>query len=79
MKLTPNQRRQRLYSLMRENPEYMKMKDAYDPAKTWFDLFTARLPGFLRNRLREYPGMMFFMHNRIIDTVCKQMQFPDED
>ena len=78
MKLTPKQRRQRLYDLMEKNPEFIKMKDAYTPAKTWFDSFTARLPRKLSNRLREYPGMMFFMHSRIIDTVCKEMQFPDE-
>ena len=78
MKLTPAQRRKRLYEMMNNDPEFMKMKDACDPAKRWFDAFTAKLPPFLRNRLREYPGMMFFMHSSIIDTVCKEMQFPDE-
>ena len=79
MKLTPAQRRQRLYDLMGENKEFMKMKDACDPAKRWFDAFTAWFPTRLRDRIREYPGMMYFIHSRTIDTICKQMKFPDED
>ena len=78
MKLTPAQRQKRLYDLMAQNPEYQKMQAACDPAKRRFDAWTAKLPPFLRDRLREYPGRMFFMHNRIIETVCKEMQFPDE-
>lgn len=79
MKLTPDQRRQRIYEMMGENKDFMRMKAAYEAAKCWFDKFTACLPGKLRNRLREYPGMMFFMHRRMIDTVCQNMKFPDED
>ena len=79
MKLTPDQRRKRIYDMMAENPDFAKMNAAYTPAKAWFDKFTALLPAPLRNRLREYPGMMFFMHSRTIDTICKQMKFQDED
>ena len=79
MKLTPDQRRQRLLKLMAENPEYQRMRASFDPAKAWFDKFTAHLPGFLRNRLREYPGMFYFIHQRTIDTVCREMKFLDED
>ena len=79
MKLTPDQRRKRIYALMSENPEFVRMQKAYLPAKAWFDKFTAALPRPLRNRLREYPGMMFFIHSRTIDTICKQMKFPDEN
>lgn len=79
MKLTPDQRRDRVHKMMSENPDYKRMKAACDPAKTWFDKFTAHLPGKLRNRLREYPGMMYLMHQRTIDAVCKYMKFQDED
>ena len=79
MKLTPDQRRQRIYEMMGRNQDFIRMQEAYLPAKTWFDKFTAHLPRPLRNRLREYPGMMFFIHSRTIDTICKQMKFPDED
>ncbi|MBQ8239154.1 MAG: hypothetical protein IJZ39_13540 [Oscillospiraceae bacterium] len=79
MKLTPDQRRQRLLNIIAENPDFAGIKASLDPAKAWFDQFTARLPGPLRNRLREYPGMFYFLHQRMIDTVCKQMKFQDED
>ena len=79
MKLTPKERQQRIYALMEENPEFIRMKEAYDPAKVWFDRFTAWLPRPLRDRLRSYPGMMFFMHRRIMDTVCRHMKFQDEE
>ena len=79
MKLTPDQRRRRLYDLMDQNPDFLRIKASYTPAKAWFDRFTARLPRKLRNRLREYPGMFYFLHQRVIDTVCQYMRFPDED
>ena len=79
MKLTPDQRRKRIYEMMAENQDFVRMQEAYTPAKAWFDKFTAWLPSPLRNRLREYPGMMYFMHSRTIDIICKQMKFQDED
>ena len=79
MKLTPDQRRQRLLQLMADNPDYARITASLLPAKNWFDKFTARLPGKLRNRLREYPGMFYFLHQRVIDTVCQHMRFPDEE
>ena len=79
MKLTPDQRRKRIYEMMAENQDFARMQEAYTPAKAWFDKFTAWLPSPLRNRLREYPGMMYFMHSRTIDIICKQMKFQDED
>ena len=79
MKLTPDQRRKRIQKMIEEHPELLRMQEAYTPAKTWFDKFTALLPRPLRNRIREYPGMMFFIHSRTLDIICKQMKFPDED
>ena len=79
MKLTPDQRRQRLLEMMARNPEYTRIQASLLPSKAWFDNFTARLPAKLRSRLREYPGMFYFLHQRVIDTVCRNMRFPDED
>ena len=78
MKLTPDQRRKRIHEIMDRNPEFIRLKDAFDRDKRWFDAFTARLPRRLRNRLRSYPGMMYFLYCRVIDTVCRDMRFPDE-
>ena len=79
MKLTPDQRRQRLLQMMAENPELNRMKASFDPAKAWFDRFTAFLPRGLRSRLQEYPGMFYLIHQRTIDAVCREMKFMDED
>ena len=79
MKLTPDQRRQRLLRLMADDPDYARITASLLPAKAWFDKFTGWLPGKLRSRLREYPGMFYFLHQRVIDTVCREMRFPDEE
>ena len=79
MKLTPDQRRDRLQEMMDKNPDYLRMKAFYAPAKAWFDRFTAFLPKRLRSRLHEYPGMFYLMHQRTIDTICREMKFLDED
>ena len=79
MKLTPDQRRQRLNQMMADDPKFTRIQASLLPAKAWFEKFTACLPGKLRNRLREYPGMFYFIHQRLIDTVCQHMRFPDED
>lgn len=79
MKLTPDQRRQRIFEMMEENPDFARIKEAYLPAKSWFQKFTALIPGRLGNRLREYPGMMYLMYQRVIDAVCRNMRFPDEE
>ena len=79
MKLTPDQRRMRLLQLLADDPKFSRLQASFLPAKARFDKLTAYLPGKLRNRLREYPGMFYFLHQRVIDTVCQHMQFPDED
>ena len=79
MKLTPDQRRKRIYELMEQNEEFRRIRAELDPAEARFRKFTDRLPKWLRNRLREYPGMQYFMYQRILDAVCRTMKFPDED
>ena len=79
MKLTPDQRRQRLFDMMEENPDFLRIKACLEASNTRFQKRTAWLPPKLRDSLREYPGMMYFLYQRIIDTVCRNMRFPDED
>ena len=79
MKLTPDQRRQRLLQMMEDDPGFSRITASFLPATARFDSFTARLPRKLCNRLREYPGMFYFLYQRLIDTVCQHMRFPDED
>ena len=79
MKLTPDQRRQRILNMMEENPDFLRIRSGCDNARNRFQKLTAWLPPKLRNALREYPGMMYFLYQRVIDTVCAQMRFPDED
>lgn len=79
MKLTPLERRARIYSMAEADPDYTKMKAEYEPAKTWFEKVVGRLPKKLRNRLFTYPGMGYFMHHRMLTIICENMKFCDED
>ena len=79
MKLTPDQRRQRIYEMMENNEEFRRIRAELDPAEARFRKFADRLPQVLRSRLCEYPGMQYFMYQRILDAVCRTMKFPDEE
>ena len=78
MKLTPEQRRFKIYDIAETDEGYRKVKEQLDSAQNKFTRFTDRLPGFLRNFLWTYPGMLFFMHHRLLDVICEHMIFPDE-
>lgn len=79
MKLTPQQRRNRIMELARKDEEYRHMMEEYGPAKTRFEKFVDKLPLPVRNLLWSYPGMGYLLHGRILTLVCEHMRFPDED
>lgn len=78
MKLTPGQRRFRIYRIAEGDEAYQKAKEQLDIAQTKFTHFSDRLPRFLRNFLWTYPGMQYFTHHRLLDVICDCMVFPDE-
>ncbi|HBK26471.1 MAG TPA: hypothetical protein DDY90_07115, partial [Clostridiales bacterium] len=72
--LTPEQRRFRIYGIAETDERYRKAKEYLDSAQNRFARFTDKLPGFLWT----YPGMLFFMHHRLLAVICEHMIFPDE-
>ncbi len=78
MKLTPMERRSRIYEMLESDPEYGKMKAEYETAKARFTKLTDRLPKGVRNLLWSYPGMGYFLYHRMLNYVCEHMQFQDE-
>lgn len=78
MKLTPEQRRFRIYCIAEGDEAYQKAKKQLDIAQTKFTHFSDRLPRFLCNYLWTYPGMQYFTHHRLLGVICDCMVFPDE-
>ena len=79
MKLTPLERRNRIYEMLDSDPECAKMKAEYESARSRFTKLTDRLPERLRNLLWTYPGMGYFLHHRTLNLICEHMKFPDEE
>ena len=79
MKLTPQQRRERIMELARADAEFQKMFRDYEPAKERFEKLVDKFPLPLRNLLWSYPGMGYFLHGRMLTIICEHMKFEDED
>ena len=79
MKLTPEQRRSKIYELAETNEEYHKIMQELSSAKKAFESYTDSLPEDQRNLLWSYPGMGYFMHHRLFTWICETMRFPEEE
>ena len=79
MKLTPEERRCRIYELMEMDVEYSRMKTEYEHGKTWFEKHVSKFPKMLRNKFWSYPGMGYFIHHRMLTIICRNMKFIDEE
>lgn len=49
MKLTPEERRCRIYELVEMDMEYSRMKAKYEHGKMWFEKHVSKFPKMLRN------------------------------
>ena len=78
MKSTPEQRRSRICDLAENDEAYQKAKAQLEREQARFTRFADKLPGFLRNLLWSYPGMLYLTHHRLLDVICEEMVFPDE-
>jgi len=78
VKLTPQQRRNRIQELVRRDEEYQKMLREYEPARDEFEKMVEQFPLPVRNILWSYPGMGYFLYHRMLTLVSEQMRFEDE-
>lgn len=78
MNYTPMQRRERIQEIMESDAECRRMMNSLDDAKREFEQYVSNLPEEVRSMLWEYPGMAYFLHNRILNLTCAAMRFPDE-
>ena len=79
MNLTPMERRERIREMVESDEECRRMLDSLDNAKRKFEQYVSTLPEETRQLLWEYPGMAYFLHNRILKIVCESMGFLDEE
>ena len=76
--MTQQQRRERLYNLLKADGTYRITKAEYDRAQAVFANRTDSMPEILRNELWTYPGMGYLLYHHILNLICRDMQFPDE-
>ena len=79
MNLTPMERRERIQGILESDEECCKMTKSLEDAKERFEQYVSTLPEETRQLLWEYPGMAYFLHNRILNMICTSMKFPDEE
>lgn len=79
MKLTPEQRRERIYEIAEADGDYRALKAEYGPGKALFEKTVDRMPKKLRDKLWVYPGTGYFLHHRMLNLICQHMKFKDED
>ena len=79
MPLTPLERRERIHRMLEKDPEYVKMVDEYKKAENLFSGFTNRLPRKWSSFLWTLPGMGYLLHHKMLNYICENMIFSDED
>ena len=77
--MTDLERRKRIYELCEQNEDYRAWKAQYDEAHRKFTAFTDKLPPKLRNFLWSVPATGYFVHHRMLNVICENMCFPDEN
>ena len=79
MQYTAAQRRTALLKMAQEDPELFALLAENEAARGQFTRFVDKLPWFMRKRLWGYPGILYFLHSRMLAFVCTHMRFPEED
>ena len=79
MKMTPEQRRKRIYELVEADSECRRIYSEFEPARTRFTKLTNFLPKRTRNLLWSFPGLGYFLHHRMLTLICRNMKFSDEE
>ena len=77
--MTDLERRKRIHELCEQDEDYRIRKARYDEAYRKFTAFTDKLPPKFRNFLWSVPGTGYFVHHRMMDVICENMCFLDED
>ena len=69
----------RMLEVLETDPALEKLMKENAKSYNRFVQLTGKLPKFLRNRLWEYPGTLYFLHHRTLLILCRTMRFDDED
>lgn len=79
MKLTPDERRMRIYAKAMENQQCREFAREYEKAKALCQEYANTMPQEIHDVILGYPVMGYFLHHRLLDIICENMRFPDED
>ena len=79
MKMTPDQRRRRIFNIAEADEEYQQIMRELTSARNGFDQAVKWMPGNVRNQLGCFPGLGYFLFHRMLTIVCAHMIFPDEE
>lgn len=79
MRLTPQERRQRIYDILNADEDCQKMGAEYEAGKLWFEKAIRWLPRKLRGKFWIYPGISHLLYHHILGIICENMKFTDEE
>lgn len=72
------ERREKLNAMVWEDPDFRSAWEEYERTKNKFEKLVRWMPRKVRNILWAYPGMGYFLYQRMMDYVCEQMIFQNE-
>ena len=78
MKMNPEERREKLKELLKQDKDGVALEAEYMAARSQFERIVFRFPKFLRNKLCAFPTLGHLYHQRIITLMAEQMRFPEE-
>ena len=78
MRLTPLERRKRIWDMAQADPEIQKMYKECEQAREWLVRATKWMPPGLHSKWWCFPGMSYLIHQRTIRLICENMRFDDE-
>ena len=79
MEYTPMERMHRLWELVRSDPECQACEKEMTQARQRLEAHTDRLPREEHGQYWEYPTCFGVFHGRLLELVCREMRFPEEE
>ena len=79
MELSQLERRKKILEMADADEDYRRIYAEYTRTKDRFEKYTKYMPRALSNCLWSYPGMLYFLHHRLLTLVSESMRFPEEN
>lgn len=79
MQYTPEERRKKLNEILEADPDYRTLLEDFEKAKARFEKYTGSQPRNIGKFLWSFPGNAYFLHQRAMELILREMRFPEEE